>query len=562
MSASASQEENFIFAQVSLSDALRTPPRSSRRRRDVSESPRRREAHWERLLWRSQSTNNNGDDDQNKVLAECDDNDHDNAAFEIPLPSSPDIERNDHILRRRKTRRRRRYISPTVSLPILVFVDMFAVALVVPLLFQYYKSAGIVRADQREWLGSLFSCAQILGGLSMAFLTDSKMLSRKTIMLFSFGGSAVSYALIVFGGLPAIVLSRLIVGLVKQTMTVARTMLTKSTAAHDRSLHMGRLTAASTGAWITGPSVGALLYKYIDVRAPPLVACALFCVNLLLAMALLPPDHYENNHIEDGPTDDNKTGLSKEKSDDSKITSYMVSKGALRIFSNLRQCFTSKQLGSAVLATLLVTWVTKATNYSQLGSFYEEMYGLEPHHRGYISSYQQALQFIVNVWLVTPIMHITGGERKATCVCSAILAVAVFLEGQRSLSLFLIILCPILSLSFAIINLSLQTLVTHVTPAHSVFSVLAALDVLQNIVSVSVPFYRTLLFQWLLPVNASHASIMQGDPDPVAWVRASALHWLLAALAMAGLLLPIHTNQYAGSSNDAKEKLMNKPKGK
>ena len=34
-------------------------------------------------------------------------------------------------------------LSPAVSLPILVFIDMFAVALVVPLLFQYYKKAGV-----------------------------------------------------------------------------------------------------------------------------------------------------------------------------------------------------------------------------------------------------------------------------------------------------------------------------------------------------------------------------------------------------------------------------------
>ena len=41
-----------------------------------------------------------------------------------------------------------------VSLPIIVFVDMFSVALVVPLLFQYYKKAGIVSSTQRELLSS------------------------------------------------------------------------------------------------------------------------------------------------------------------------------------------------------------------------------------------------------------------------------------------------------------------------------------------------------------------------------------------------------------------------
>jgi hypothetical protein len=187
-----------------------------------------------------------------------------------------------------------------------------------------------------------------------------------------------------------------------------------------------------------------------------------------------------------------------------------------------------------VVTKLLVTWVTKATNYSQLGSFYEDMYGLEPHHRGYISSYQQLLQFLVNVRLVAPFLSMTGGERPATLYCVAVMAVAVWLESQQSLLLFLLVLCPIISLSFCISDLSLQTLVTHVAPPSSMFSVLAALDVLQNAVSVSVPFYRTWLFSHLQK-DASHGA-MEGDPDPVAWVRASAMHWCAAAILLSVLL--------------------------
>lgn len=32
-------------------------------------------------------------------------------------------------------------------------------------------------------------------------------------------------------------------------------------------------------------------------------------------------------------------------------------------------------------------------------------------------------------------------------------------------------------------------------------------------------------------------AVMQGDPDPVAWVRVSAIHWGVAAIAVAYLLL-------------------------
>lgn len=151
--------------------------------------------------------------------------------------------------------------SPVVSLPILVFIDMFAVALVVPLLFQYYKQAGVTSATQRELLSSVFSASQIVGGLFLGALTDAKIIRRKTLLFVSFGGSAAAYVMIAFGGFTALILSRILVGLVKQTMTVTTSMLTGFTTEENRAKYMGRLESSTTAAWILGPSVGALLFK-------------------------------------------------------------------------------------------------------------------------------------------------------------------------------------------------------------------------------------------------------------------------------------------------------------
>jgi hypothetical protein len=163
------------------------------------------------------------------------------------------------------------------------------------------------------------------------------------------------------------------------------------------------------------------------------------------------------------------------------------------------------------------------------------MYGLEPYHRGYISSYQQFLQFMVQSTLVSSVLEWSGGERRTACLFTGVLALAVLLESRRALWFFLIALCPVIALCFSMMTLSLQTLVTHEAPAHSIFSVLAALDVLQNAVSVSVPFYRAVLFR-LLAKNTEETA-MQGDPDPVAWVVSSSIHWLVAAVAVSYLLL-------------------------
>ena len=139
-------------------------------------------------------------------------------------------------------------------------------------------------------------------------------------------------------------------------------------------------------------------------------------------------------------------------------------------------------------------------------------------------------------------MALSGNERQTTAVFTAVLAFTVFLESTRSLSIFLVLVCPLTSLCFSMMHLSVQSLVTHVAPTRSIFSVLAAIDVLQNAVSISVPFYRTVLFRYLKPaadrLNLNQdVAVMQGDPDPVYWIYSSAFHWFLAAIAIAYLLL-------------------------
>jgi predicted MFS family arabinose efflux permease len=401
-------------------------------------------------------------------------------------------------------------VSPTISLPLFVMIDMFSVSLVVPLLFQYYKTAGVTSASQRELLSSVFSSSQIVGGLLLGALADAGLVQRKTILFVSFAGSALSYALIVYGGLTALVVSRVLVGAVKQTMTICTTLLTHCTTRNDRAQHMGRLNASSTVAWIFGPSVGAFLYKNVDHRAPALLACSLFCVNIFLAAILLPR---REEHLE------------REQPKKS-LTSFT---------SNLKSCFSSKTLGSVITSHLIFTWTSRATSYASMASYYEEMYDMESHQRGYLSSYQQTLSFIVQSALVGPLLVALGGERKAIVFAVLLLAVATFCEIRQSLSFFLICLCPAISLSTALLNLSLRSLVTHVAPKESMGSVLAALDVLQNATAVSVPFYRTILFG-LLGGSNEHAQ-MKGDPNPIKWVTSSGIHWLMAAVVMACLLL-------------------------
>ena len=453
----------------------------------------------------------------------------------------------------------------TVTLRILVFLDMFAVSLVVPLLFQYYAAAGVTVAHQREFLSSLFYISQIVGGLVMGICTNVYKIQRKTLLLVSFGGSAVSYALMgwnvhntAYGGGQKMNLaaSRLLVGLVKQTMTITAAMLASdpdATQQNSADARMGRLNACSTVAWIAGPSTGALLFKYVDPAAPAIVAALLFVVNMVLATFLIERVDDAGTGMDKNDQDGNNNKIidRRRANSEAKSTNNRSIKNTVAsLIGNTKTCFTlSPVLTCTVLAKLIFTWVYKATSYSQLGSFYEDMYGLEPHHRGYIQSYQQCLMFLMQSFAVQPVLQVLGDKRRSVVLCTIMLAIAILVQSRQSLWLFLVVLCPILALGFSIITVSLITLVSLATPSHSIFSIFAIQDVLQNAVSVTVPFYRTALFRYVGLAKKDAASLsptpspvgaiggMQDDPDPVAWILYSSLHWLLAAATIAYLLL-------------------------
>ena len=137
--------------------------------------------------------------------------------------------------------------------------------------------------------------------------------------------------------------------------------------------------------------------------------------------------------------------------------------------------------------------------------------------------------------MVGPVIQWCGGERRAATFAALMLGIITLLEANGNLYVFLLLLAPAISLSMAIMSLSLSTLITHVAPKESLGSVLAALDVLQNATAVTVPFYRTILFAMLGGGHRGHT--MQGDPEPIRWVISSGIHWFLAAAAMSVLLL-------------------------
>jgi hypothetical protein len=340
-----------------------------------------------------------------------------------------------------------------------------------------------------------------------------------------------------------------------------------------------RLTASTTLAFIVGPSLGGFLYKNVDKKAPALLASILFIFNCFLAALFLPNEQVVPSNKLDESTiihkkdddanvmndDDNNNDDNNNNDHDSNTNMKMKSPSPSSqnkikvLINNIQSCFSSKQLGSVILSLLLYNWVSRATSYASMASYYEEMFNIEPHQRGYIRSYTSIISFTFQTFFVRKTLSKLGNEYNASCVASFAITVATLLEfgasttsssgsdSNSSFYLFLIIICPIVAISNSILRLSLRSLVTLVAPKSSIGSVLAALDVLNNAASVSVPFYRTFLFQILAPVDESSMSSssssssstasMIGDPNPKMWLQSSVIHWTITTLVLCVLLL-------------------------
>jgi hypothetical protein len=191
-----------------------------------------------------------------------------------------------------------------------------------------------------------------------------------------------------------------------------------------------------------------------------------------------------------------------------------------------------------------------------MASFYEEKYGIEPHARGYIKSYQMCLNFLIQSFLVQALLSLCGGERNAACIAAFTLSFATFCEINASFSIFAGLVCPLVAASVEMISVSLRSLLTQVAPTESLSSVLAALDVLQNAASISVPFYRTLLFSFLMRVSGHEDldATMTGDPEPKMWLLSSSLHWVGFACIITWLLLSYKTAADRSNITDKKER--------
>ena len=124
----------------------------------------------------------------------------------------------------------------------------------------YSKSLGSAATGVGA-LETVYGLGQVAGALLLGKLSDRR--GRKVVLLLSFTGSAVGYGMAAFavstGSTSLLLLSRLPVGLAKQTITASRSIISDVTSHADRTSVMARLFSSMALGYACGPVLGGVL---------------------------------------------------------------------------------------------------------------------------------------------------------------------------------------------------------------------------------------------------------------------------------------------------------------
>jgi len=323
------------------------------------------------------------------------------------------------------------------------------------------KEVGI-SPSKLAFVSSIYSGSQLVGGLIIGRLGD-RGLGRKRTLLLSFAGAGVSYALVGLAtSIEMLVLSRVLVGLVKQTMTCSTALITQSSSEATRSAALGRLSSATTLAFLFGQAAGGALSSRFGRRVPCFVASALFALNFALVLLLLPNDAPPSQQL----ASDEKppaaatarvtrssaaaaaaAGSSVDNEGDKPSSPLgRVRAGLVGFVSNFAAAFRSRLAREALLFRLSYAFLMRAT-YTLHQLYEQQRWNLSPETTGYLSTYRTALSIGVDSVLVG-LLSRRLSETDQLLIALTLSAGNAALEGSHStMAIYACVNMPISSMT-------------------------------------------------------------------------------------------------------------------
>lgn len=176
------------------------------------------------------------------------------------------------------------------SILLVVFIDLFGLSLVIPLLPGYVTMFGVAETTGGLLFAS-YAFMQMIGAPVLGRLSDQY--GRRPVLIFSITGTAIGFILMglatsVLPSLALLFAARVIAGASGGNLSVAQAYIADVTDTTNRAKGLGLIGATFGLGFIFGPATGGILSELVDASFPAYVAAALCVANLLLVLFWLP----------------------------------------------------------------------------------------------------------------------------------------------------------------------------------------------------------------------------------------------------------------------------------
>lgn len=319
---------------------------------------------------------------------------------------------------------------------LIVFINMLGFGIILPLLPYYVESfgAGPVTIGLLTAVYSLFQLlsAPILGELSDKF-------GRRPILLFSIGGTALSFGLLGFANsIPMLFLSRIIDGASGGNISTAQAYIADITSKEKRTQGIGFMMAALSLGMILGPAVGGLLSVY-GYAVPALAAGIIALIATILTFFFLPESVKVNGLV--------KTTIKRKK---------------FFSFRDFYDALTHPEVGLFLTISFMMMFAFSLMQ-GTFALFSEHSLHLTAKDNGYIFAYLGLIGIIMQMFLLKQILKWIS-ERKALVISITCMTIALTMIAFSANILLLFLAMTFLAFGNSVSGPVLAGLVSKKTP--------------------------------------------------------------------------------------------------
>eukprot|EP01086_Lenisia_limosa_P012471 TRINITY_DN40825_c0_g1_i1.p1 TRINITY_DN40825_c0_g1~~TRINITY_DN40825_c0_g1_i1.p1 ORF type:complete len:430 (-),score=27.54 TRINITY_DN40825_c0_g1_i1:123-1412(-) len=375
-------------------------------------------------------------------------------------------------------------LEPLHVLYLSVFLDLFSVGLVVPLLPHIAKEIG-VSPSVYGLVGTCYGLTQIVGDPVMGYVSDKH--GRRVVLLISLAGSALAYFLVgIAGSLALLLISRLMVGLVKQTTTVASALISDLTTSSSRAVALGRLGTMIGGGFIVGPTLGGFISQEYGIRAPAFLAVLIFLLDFLLVWSC----------IHTPPVVVSEEVKKERQSDIDECSCHSI--GFLKALCVIKKGL-ARMAGRPIVVVVLVFRLFQAMDEVLVGSSYllflQYQYNVTPKETGLITSFQALIAVFAKAFLIG-IARKHYPEHALVKIMSGLLSVSyLILALSNSLNAYLA-MC-VFTLSFAsILDVAITSSFTQLFKKEEIGAALGLYGWIASLCRVVMPSIAGYLIEY------------------------------------------------------------------